>query len=327
MGGDRVNISKQKLLAEAASTGFRPDVLEKVILLLNLLEKLGVHPFLKGRLALKGGTALNLFYSEIPRLSVDIDVNYTGAVDREVMLSERPELLAAVEAVCQREGFTIRRSPEEHAGGKWGLRYQSAMGQGGNLEVDVNFMLRIPLWPVVYKDSTPIGAYRAAHIPMIEYPELAAGKLVALLARHASRDLFDSHQILMKSGLESEKLRLAFIVYGGINRKDWRTVAVNDVDFEERELQQQLLPLLRDEVVKDMGPYKDWSQRLIEECREALSIVLPLKDNELEFFDRLLDYGEIEPSLLTQDNEMIERISLHPGLEWKALNVRQFKGK
>lgn len=322
-----MNISKEKLLSEAASTGYRPDVLEKVILLLNLLEKLGTHPFLKGRLALKGGTALNLFFSEIPRLSVDIDVNYIGAVDREVMLSERPNLIAAIEAVCQREGFVIRRSPEEHAGGKWSLRYQSAMGQGGNLEVDVNFILRVPLWPVVYRDSLPIGSYKATHIPLIDYSELAAGKLVALLARHASRDLFDSHQILTKGGIDTEQLRAAFVVYGGINRKDWRTVSVEDAGFEERELQQQLLPLLRDEVVKGIGSYTDWARCLIEECREALSIVLPFKDNEREFLDRLLDHGQIEPSLLTQDKEVIDRLSRHPGLEWKALNVRRFKGK
>lgn len=148
-----MNISKEKLLAEASATNYRPDVLEKVIRLLDFLETLNGHPFLKGRLALRGGTALNLFFSDIPRLSIDIDLNYIGAEDREVMVSERPKLYGAIEAVCQREGFAIRRFPEEHAGGKWSLRYPSVLGQGGNLEVDVNFMFRIPLWPVVLRDS------------------------------------------------------------------------------------------------------------------------------------------------------------------------------
>ena len=83
-------LSRERLLTEAASTGFRPEVLEKVFQLLNLLESLRSHPFLKGRLVLKGGTALNLFYFNVPRLSVDIDLNYVGAVDRETMLLERP---------------------------------------------------------------------------------------------------------------------------------------------------------------------------------------------------------------------------------------------
>ena len=65
-----MKISQNKVLSEAQMTGFRPDVLEKVLQLLNLLERLDSHPFLKGRLALKGGTALNLFLFKLPRLSV-----------------------------------------------------------------------------------------------------------------------------------------------------------------------------------------------------------------------------------------------------------------
>ena len=71
-----MRISKERLSSEAEGTGFRAEVLEKVIHLLNLLETLHKHPFLKNRLALKGGTALNLFLFDVPRLSVDIDLNY-----------------------------------------------------------------------------------------------------------------------------------------------------------------------------------------------------------------------------------------------------------
>jgi predicted nucleotidyltransferase component of viral defense system len=129
-----MNLSREKLLDEAKATGFRPDMLEKAIRLLALLDALRTHPFLKGKLALKGGTALNLFVFEVPRLSVDIDLNYVGSADREVMMADRPKVEQAVTAVCQREGFEIRRMPDEHAGGKFSLRYQSALGAGGNLE-------------------------------------------------------------------------------------------------------------------------------------------------------------------------------------------------
>lgn len=104
-----MRISKERLFSVAEVTGFRAEVLEKAIHLLNLLEGFRKHPFLKNRLALKGGTALNLFLFDLPRLSVDIDLNYVGAVEREVMLAERPKLEEAIRAVCEREGFTIRR--------------------------------------------------------------------------------------------------------------------------------------------------------------------------------------------------------------------------
>ena len=105
------------------------------------------HPFLKGRLALKGGTALNLFIFDVPRLSIDIDLNYVGAPDREVMLAERPRSRRRYRRSSPVKGLLVRRMPGEHAGGKWQLRYQGASGQGGILEVDVNFMFRVPLWP------------------------------------------------------------------------------------------------------------------------------------------------------------------------------------
>ena len=185
-------------------------MLEKVLRLLGLLDGLRAHPFLKGRLALKGGTALNLFHFEVPRLSVDIDVNYIGEAARDGMLADKPKIEEAVVAVCKREGFTVRRMASEHAGGKLQLRYQSALGQGGNLEVDLNFMLRVPLWPVSVRDSRPIGSHRATQTPLLDYHEIAAGKLAALLARHASRDLFDAH-LLLATELDPSLLRIGFV--------------------------------------------------------------------------------------------------------------------
>jgi predicted nucleotidyltransferase component of viral defense system len=322
-----MRISKDKLFSEAENTGFRMEVLEKAIHLLNLLESFRSHPFLKGRLALKGGTALNLFVFDLPRLSVDIDLNYIGAVERKIMLVDRPKIEEAVQAVCGREGFTVRRYPGDHAGGKLALRYESALGQGGNLEVDLNFMFRIPLWPVVTLDSHLIGSYKATAIPILDIHELAAGKLTALLARHAPRDLFDVHLILTRGNLDHERLRLAFVVYGAMNRKDWRTVSADDAGFEVDELENLLLPLLRRDFLQKFGPTTTWAVRLQDEIRQALQVVLPLEKSEREFLDRLLDHGEIVPSLLTVDKELAERIKIHPALAWKALNVQSFKGK
>ncbi|WP_172623480.1 nucleotidyl transferase AbiEii/AbiGii toxin family protein [Arabiibacter massiliensis] len=59
---------------------FQPRVVDKVERLFDLLEEMDRHPDLRGKLALHGGTAINLFMLEIPRLSVDIDVSYIGAL-------------------------------------------------------------------------------------------------------------------------------------------------------------------------------------------------------------------------------------------------------
>ena len=321
-----MRISRERLLAEAEATGFRPEILEKVIHLLNLLQGFRSHPFLKERFALKGGTALNLFVFSVPRLSVDMDLNYIGVADREAMLAERPKVEEAIRAVCLREDMTVVREPGDHAGGKWRLRYNAAPGGTGNLEVDLNFMFRVPLWDVTTTDSRQIGSSQASRIPILDLHELAAGKLTALLARHASRDLFDSHLLLTRHELDTERLRLAFTVYGAMNRRDWRTVQAEDVDFEARELRDQLLPTVRQGLLEECGDPHEWAATLVSECRSALGCVLPFRDPEREFLDRILSHGEIAPALLTDDGTLAERIARSPGLLWKAIHVRQYKG-
>ncbi len=319
-----MKISPETLAIQAEATGFRPDMLEKVALLLQLLDAIRSHSFLKDKLVLKGGTALNLFIFAVPRLSVDIDLNYVGAADRETMLLERPKVEQALQAVFSREGYTVRRVPTEHAGGKWQLRYPSASGQGGNLEVDVNFMFRIPLWPVQRIDSRPVGIWQAAGIPMVDVHELAAGKLSALLSRRQARDLFDCSNLFRLGGLDRERLRLAFVVYGAMSRKDWRTIALADVDVDIADLEQKLIPTLRfagsEYIRKDQ-----FGKGLVEDCRDLLSSLLPFTAPEQEFLDRILDRGEIAPELLTGDEALQSHIRCHPLLEWKAVNVRGHK--
>jgi hypothetical protein len=317
-----VKLSHDILMADAGATGFRPEILEKCELLLSLLQGLVDDPFLGPRLVLKGGTALNLFVFDVPRLSLDADMNYVGAADVGTMETERPLVEAAIRSVCQREGFRIGRTPDKHAGGKWHLAYASALSGSAELQLDVNFMLRVPLWPVVARDSRTLGHAGARQVPVLDVNELAAGKLAALLSRHASRDLFDAHQVLASDLLNPELLRIAFVVYGAANRVDWRTVAIRDIFFEGRELRDQLIPVLRRsggiEQVSD-----SFAERLLDETRAMLTTVLPLRQRELAFLEALMGEGIVDASLLTDDPVLRERIQAQPGLHWKALNVRK----
>ena len=321
-----MNLTPQALSREAKSTGFGDEPLEKVFRLMALLDALNSHPFLKTRIAVKGGTALNLFYFEVPRLSVDIDLNYIGAADRETMLAERPKLEQAVQAVCSREGLTVRRMPSEHAGGKWRLTYVASTGASGNLELDVNFMLRTPLWSPKIAECYPVGSFKAAPVTVLDPHELAAGKLAALLGRSANRDIFDAHRILVAPELDHALLRLGFVVYGGMNRKDWRTVSPQDVKSDPVDAPRDLVPMLRADLAPSRVEITTWLDQLVSECRERLAIVLPLQAHELEFLERLNGTGDIAPDLLTADPAMQAIIRDHPGLKWKALNVTKRLG-
>jgi predicted nucleotidyltransferase component of viral defense system len=72
-------LSREQLQRAAADSGFQIDLYEKAHALVRLLEAVRTHPFLGSRMALKGGTALNLFVLGLPRLSVDIDLNYRSS--------------------------------------------------------------------------------------------------------------------------------------------------------------------------------------------------------------------------------------------------------
>lgn len=316
-------LTERDVTRVASETGFQIEPLEKVIRLMELLDGLRSHPFLKTRIALKGGTALNLFVADLSRLSVDIDLNYVGALDRQTMLDERPKVAQAVQDVCGRLGIQVRRSPSDHAGGKWRLSYTTIYGRTGTLELDLNFMLRTPLWPITTADSRELGPFRATRIRVLDAHELAAGKIAALLARSSSRDLFDTRQMLSVLGLDRDRLRLGFVVYGGINRRDWREIAVDAVQADPIEIDRLLLPMLRADLVPPKDEIAAWTHRLVQDCRDLLSAVLPLAPAEMEFLDRLNDRGEIAPELLVADRDMQVLIGQHPGLLWKAVNVKE----
>ena len=131
------------------------------------------------------------------------------------MKRQRPDIERAIIAVCEREGFKIKRIPSEHAGGKWRLQYTSVMGQSGTLEVDLNFLLRLPLWPIQVQDSREVGSFKMEGFPLLDIHELAAGKLAALFARSASRDLFETRHLLALPNIDKGKLRTGFMVYAG----------------------------------------------------------------------------------------------------------------
>ena len=96
----------------AAETGFQVTPLEKVVRLAELAANMARHPFLGKALALKGGTALNFSFSPPGRLSVDLDYNYIGEVERAKMLEERPRVEEAVVELARRQGYRVQPSAE-----------------------------------------------------------------------------------------------------------------------------------------------------------------------------------------------------------------------
>ena len=288
-----------------------------------MLAEISEDPLLAGRLALKGGTALNVFHLNLDRLSVDIDLNYIGALDREAMQKERPDIEDAIARILASKGYSVRRRPEEHGGGKWVSRYASALGGNAALEVDVNYMYRQPLFGTARMESADLGEIRASDILVLDIHEIIAGKIVALLSRRTVRDLFDAQRILSIDRLDWNRIKTAVIAFGACGRIDWRDVSINDITTPEDSPKKLLYCLPQDHPLNSKN-FDAWVQKAISDCRQHFAFLFDLSAGEQAFLDGVLDHGEINPHLLDNaDSDTQTRIGAMPMLAWKAMHVRK----
>ncbi len=126
-------------------------------------------------------------------------------------------------------------------------------------------MFRQPLWDIIIADSHPFEDFKARDIPILNLHELAAGKLAALMVRCQARDFFDCHRILNMDVLDHDLLRIAFIIYGGMNRRDWRSVSIEDLNFDASELARQLIPTLHVSKKQEKITPSEYGIQLLEE--------------------------------------------------------------
>ncbi len=317
-----IMLSRNALLKQAREIKYKPDILEKVNKLLSVLEQFMSIPYLKERLVLKGGTALNLFcFDKIPRLSVDIDLNYIGSLELAVMRDERKIIEESIAQILLQNQFERERSPTNHAGGKMIWRYDSALGQKGNLEIDLNYMFRKPLWPVI-EMAPKINFDKASTVPVLDIHELAAGKLSALFSRRVSRDFFDAHHLLTKSKLETDKLRTSFVIYASMSDTQVKDISLEAIQYDALDIQNKLFPVLRQiDLPRKKALIEKWASQLLLELKEGLATILPLRENEIEFVRSIQEQGHIKPELITENRELTEIILKHPLIQWKANNT------
>ena len=188
------------------------------------------------------------------------------------------------------------------------------------MEIDINFMYRQPLWPIVLSETKFTG-YSNWKAPVLDIHELAAGKLSALFDRRVSRDLFDAHHLMTKVNFSLEKLRLTLVVYLAMTKIDLATLLPEKIQYDLIDLRNRLLPVLHQKNLPRSLPHlKNWIEKLVDELKEALSTLLPLAKNEIEFIEQIRNTGEIKPELLTSDLQIVDKIKLHPALHWAAKN-------
>lgn len=161
--------------------------------------------------ALKGGTAINLFFRNLPRLSVDIDLMY-------LPMHGRPDALAGIDAAMKRiEAQILEGLPGAHVAQtvKEGAVLRLVVSANGTqVKIEISPVLRgVVQHPSVMPVAEAVeDAFGFAETTVVSFEDLYAGKLVAALDRQHPRDLFDIRDLLANEGL-SDELREAFIIY------------------------------------------------------------------------------------------------------------------
>lgn len=315
-------LSKERLLIAKNDLNYRQEILEKVIWLIEVLNAIAGNSYLSSRLVLKGGTALNLFYFNLPRLSVDVDLNYIGAAEREVMMEERPEIEGVIQALLERMGLRIERNPRRHAGGKMIWRYPSVFGNQGNLEIDLNFMYRVPLLPVEYRSSVVIAGKKVEALPVLDIHELAAGKLTALLERRTGRDFFDANELFQNTKLDKNKLRVMFVLYAAMcSKRNILNLTMDDVVVDALDLKHKLIPVIKSNYCDGYASQKLWSEVLVNNVRDGFAELLPFTAQEIAFIRSVQDGVSVDPDLFIKaESEFdFDKIRKHPALRWAEM--------
>ncbi|MDD2325702.1 MAG: nucleotidyl transferase AbiEii/AbiGii toxin family protein [Alphaproteobacteria bacterium] len=179
----------------------------QVALLLRAIPHIGEESCF----ALKGGTAINLFMRDMPRLSVDIDLTYIPVEPREKSLSTINNAMkrSAERIRAAIHGAHVTESETEKAITKLFIR-----ADGVQIKIEVTPVLRGCVYePELRTVSESVEeAFGFAEMRVVSFADLYAGKLVAALDRQHPRDLFDVRELLAKEGID-DALRRAFIVY------------------------------------------------------------------------------------------------------------------
>lgn len=163
--------------------------------------------------ALKGGTAINLFVRDLPRLSVDIDLTYLPVEDRAASLAAIDAAMLRIKDRIERGIPRVRVTPSRVQGDNIVTKL-IVRADGIQIKIEVTPVLRGTVYePTVMSVSPAVEeAFGFAEINVVSFADLYAGKIAAALDRQHPRDLFDVRDLLAHEGV-SDDLRRAFLIY------------------------------------------------------------------------------------------------------------------
>lgn len=259
--------------------------------------------------ALKGGTAINLFYRQLPRLSVDIDLLYLPSEGREEALSNIRTALTRLSTLIKQTilGIRIQNTHEQSDA----LRLIVQLGDV-RIKVELSPVIRGTVFPVERMEVCKVveNEFGYAEVQVASLPDLYAEKICAALDRQHPRDLFDVKFLLENEGF-TEDLRKTFLIF---------------LISHQRPMAELLAPHRKD--IRDTyhSEFADMAEvnipvEELEKTREDLIAIIhqSMTDGERRF---LLSFKDRNPKWELLGLENIGEVSNLPSVQWKLMNLK-----
>lgn len=282
---------------------------KQVSLLVQLLPIVGEHDCF----ALKGGTAINLFVRDMPRLSVDIDLAYLPRVERAQALAQIDQSLKTIakEVNTRLPGLKVTAQPNQQTNTLLKLNIASP---DAVVKIEITPVLRGSVYEAERRTISPEVEknFGYVEVPLLSFNDLYAGKMCATLDRQHPRDLYDTLLLLNNEGI-SRELQIAFMVYlMSHNRPMAELLAPRKksiADTFEAEFSGMAFEDVAIETLEATLP------RLVTELHQGLT------DDDKAF---LLAFKKGNPDWSHLGLDHIEQL---PAVRWKLLNLRNMDKK
>ncbi|MBR0899085.1 nucleotidyl transferase AbiEii/AbiGii toxin family protein [Bradyrhizobium tropiciagri] len=276
----------------------------------RLLTRVAPLVLVEDTFALKGGTAINLFVRDMPRLSVDLDLVFPDhTLPREQALQHINEAIRQSAARLQKQGFQTHAPATTESG-----ETKLLVRRGGiEVKIEVNFVMRGTVHPVHMASLTDAARdtlQADLEIPVVSFEDVYGGKLVAAMDRQHPRDLFDVTQLFAHEGITAG-IRRAFVVYLASHNRPVHEVlfpSLRDIrqDFEHNFAGMTAEPVELDALLAAR-------ERMMRELQQGLSA------DERSF---LLSLVAAAPEWSLLGLPHLERL---PGLRWKLQNLERLR--
>lgn len=278
----------------------------------RLLTRVAPLVFVDDRLALKGGTAINLFIRDMPRLSVDLDLVFTDhTVGREDALA-RINTAVREAAKRLRDGGLEVHVPAAAADGETRLLVRQARTE---VKVEINTVIRGTVHPVRQAALTRLARetlLTEIEIPVLALEDVYGGKLVAALDRQHPRDLFDVMQLFAHEGLTAA-IRRAFVVYLASHNRPVHEVLFPELSDIRADYEQNFVGMTSEPV--QLAALIEARDRMIKELQAGLDA------DERRF---LLSLVRAAPDWAALN---VAHAADLPAIRWKLQNLIRLKVK